>query len=82
MKCPNCGSTNIQIQLINEIEEKKHGFLYKITIGWIIFLIKWIFFTLPALILKILGLDKKLKKRMTTNKYAVCQSCGTSIKIE
>ena len=84
MKCPKCGSENASVQLVSETKEveKKKSFLYKITIGWIIFLVKWIFFTLPAIILKIFGIGgKKTKLVNETVSYGLCQDCGNKWKV-
>ena len=55
MKCPKCGSTNISVQIISEtqLKEQHHGIFWWLLIGWWWIPIKWIFFTIPALIVKI-----------------------------
>lgn len=82
MKCPKCGSENVNVQLTNKVDIKNahHGIIWWICIGiwWIP--IKWLIFTLPALILAIFG-HKKQKVINKTIKTAVCQDCGNSWKI-
>jgi len=77
MVCPKCKSEDVNVQVINEVELKtKHkGVLWWICIGWWWLPIKWICFTLPALIFKIF----KKKKQKAVNKQktvCVCQNCG------
>lgn len=84
MKCPKCGGDNVNTQLVNEVKEvkKRKSFLYTITLGWIVFLIKWIVFTLPALVLKIFGISgNKTKLVSKTIAYSICQDCGHKWKI-
>ena len=79
MKCPKCKNENVTINMVSETEyeKKKHGFLYKITIGWLLFVIKWVFFTFPAILLKVFGFDKG-RAVNKAKKIAVCQDCGNS----
>lgn len=77
MVCPKCKSENVNVQVINEVEIKKkhHGVLWWIFVGWWWLPIKWLCFTLPALIFKIFG----RKKQKVVNKQktvCVCQNCG------
>lgn len=77
MKCPKCGSENVNVSVVNEVEIKnKHkGILYWLFVGWWWAPIKWIFFTLPALIIAIF----KPKRQKVINKQrtmCVCQNCG------
>lgn len=62
--CKKCGSSNINFQTVNEVKlkDKHHNFLWWITIGWIWVPIKWLFFTLPALLIKIFS-HKKTKAK-------------------
>ena len=75
--CPKCGSTNTTIQVINEqeLKNKHHGFFWWICIGFWWIPIKWLFLTLPALIIKIFKPKKKKIKNKTITK-CVCQKCG------
>ena len=75
--CPRCHGTNVNIQAINNIqlEDKRHGCAWWIFVGWWWVPIKWLFFTLPALIIKIFK-PKKQKVVNTVHSFAVCQSCG------
>lgn len=79
MKCPKCGSENVTVQVVTETElkEKKHGVFWWICVGWWWLPIKWLVFTLPALIVKIFA-PKKYKTVNHTKKIAVCHDCGKS----
>ena len=75
--CPKCHSTNVNVQVINNVQlkDKHHGCAWWIFVGWWWLPIKWLVFTLPALIIKLI----KPKKQKVVNKVqsmAVCQSCG------
>lgn len=77
MKCPKCGSENVNVQLINQVKlkDKHKGFMYWCFVGWWWIPMKWFFFTLPALIIAIF----KPKKQKAVNKtitQCVCQSCA------
>lgn len=80
--CPKCGSTDVNVQVINEIQltQKHKGVLWWIFIGswWVIF--KWAFFTLPALIVKIFS-PKKYKTKNVQKSMAVCQHCGKTWRV-
>ena len=77
--CQKCGSDNVNVQMTTETVEKtkRRGILWWLFIGswWVP--IKWIFLTIPALIVKIFS-----RKRTTTktvhHKHIVCQACGHS----
>ena len=75
--CPRCHGTNVNIQAINNVhlENKRHGCAWWIFVGWWWVPIKWLFFTLPALIIKIFK-PKKQEIVNTVHSVAVCQSCG------
>lgn len=79
MKCPKCGSENCSVQVVTETElkEKKHGLIWWLCVGWWWIPIKWLVFTLPALIIAIFK-SKKYKTKTHTKKIAVCNSCGKS----
>lgn len=79
MNCPNCGSENVKVQVVNEVYLKNahHGCLWWAIIGWWWIIVKWLFLTVPALLFKIFG----HKKQKTVNKQKtihVCQVCGHS----
>ena len=82
MNCPKCKSNDINIQVINEVKlkDKHHSIIWWLLIGWIWVPIKWICFTLIALIVKIFS-HKKQKAVNKKVKMAVCQSCGNTWKI-
>lgn len=77
MKCPNCGGENVTVNVVNDIEEKSnhHSVVWWLLFGWYWVPFKWIFFTLPALIFKLLF---GRRKKVVTTQRAVCccQSCG------
>lgn len=77
MTCSKCNSQNISIQVVNEskLVTKHHGILWWLCIGWWWFFVKWLIFTLPALIITIFG-GKRKKIKNITKKMAVCQDCG------
>jgi ribosomal protein S27AE len=79
MKCPKCGSTDVSVQFITEtqLKEQHHGIFWWLLIGWWWIPIKWIFFTIPALIVKIFA-PKRYKMKTIHRKMAVCQNCGKS----
>lgn len=79
MKCPKCGSENVTVQVVTETElkEKKRGFFWWLLIGWWWLPVKWLIFTLPALIVKIFA-PKRYKTVSHTKKIAVCHDCGKS----
>ena len=77
MRCPNCGSDNVNIQVVNEAKlvTKHHGVIWWLLVGWWWIFVKWIFFTLPALLAAIfIGKRKKIKN--VQKKVYVCQNCG------
>lgn len=78
MKCPKCGSENVNVQAISIVQNKKHGCLYWLFIGWWLEAIMWLFLTLPWLIIKIF---KPNKINTKVKSYAVCQSCGHKWKV-
>ena len=77
MVCPKCNSENVSVQVINEVElkNKHHGIVWWILVGWWWIPIKWIVFTIPALIVKIFG-HKKVKTINKEKSVCVCQNCG------
>lgn len=77
MVCPKCGSNNVNVSVVNEVELKtKHkGIFYWIFIGFWWEPIKWLIFTLPALIIAIFKPKKqKIKNKQKT--VCLCQECG------
>lgn len=77
MKCPKCGNTNIQITIANEsnLVKEKPGCMWWLFIGWWWIPVKWLFFTIPALVLK-LFVPAKIKLQQRSYTVAVCQNCG------
>lgn len=79
MVCKKCGSQNVTVQVVTEtqVKEKKHGFFWWICVGWWWIPIKWLVFTLPAILCKLFG-KTKYKTTTKTRKIAVCNDCGKS----
>lgn len=79
MKCPKCGSENVTVQVVTETElkKKRRGIIWWCLIGFWWVPIKWIFLTIPALIVKIFA-PKRYKLKTHTKKVAVCNNCGKS----
>lgn len=77
MKCKKCGSENVTVQVVSEthLNTKNHGIIWWCLIGfwWVPF--KWIFFTVPALIVKIFA-PKKYQTKTINRSMCACQSCG------
>lgn len=83
--CPKCGSTNVNIQVVNEVilKNKHHSIIWWICVGWWWVPIMWLIFTVPKIFIKLFGLGHKNYK--TINKEhtkAVCQNCGYSWEIK
>lgn len=82
MTCPKCGSNSVNVQMMQDVQikNKHNGVLYWIFVGWWWVPVKWLFFTLPALIIAIF---KPKKKKVVTKNYrmCVCQECGNNWKI-
>ena len=79
MKCPKCKSEDVRIELVTEskLKNKHHSVLWWIFVGFWWIPIKWLIFTLPALIFSIFK-PKKQKIVNKQKKVCVCQSCGYS----
>ena len=80
MICEKCGS-EMQVQIVSETKlVKKHkGLIYWLCFGWFFDMMKWLFFTIPALIIAIFKKDKYKTKNKQV-KYFVCNKCGYSKK--
>lgn len=77
MNCPKCGGNHVNVQMVQDMQLKtKHrSIVYWIFVGWWWVPIKWLFFTVPALIIAIF--KPKKQKIVTKNvKMFVCQDCG------
>ena len=77
MKCPVCGSENVTVPIVTETElkNKHHGVVWWLCIGWWWVPIWWLFFTIPALIVKVFA-PKKQKLKQHHKSVCVCQNCG------
>lgn len=82
MKCNNCGSNNINVQIVTNtsLKNKHHSLIWWLLWGIYWIPIKWIFFTGIALLFKIFG-HKKQKIVQKNYKVAICQNCGHSFRI-
>ena len=82
MKCPKCGSENVDIQIVttSKLKNKHHGLVYWLCFGWFIDLMLWIFLTIPRLFVVIFGY-KKQKIVQKQQSMAVCQNCGHNWKV-
>lgn len=80
--CPRCHSTNVNVQVINQVHLKNvhHGCAWWLFVGWWWLPVKWIVFTVPALIIKLFK-PKKQKIVNRVHSTAVCQSCGYNWKV-
>ena len=77
MTCPKCQSPNVATQVLQDVTIKTQhkGALYWLFIGWWWLPLKWLFFTLPALIIKIFS-HKKQKVVTKEKTVCICQNCG------
>lgn len=77
MRCPRCHSTNVSAQVVNEIDlkTKRRSLLWWIFIGWWWLPVKWLIFTIPAVIVKLFR-PKRYKTVNRAKTYKVCQNCG------
>ena len=78
MRCPHCGSENVQIQTFQEqresktvtkhkfkAAEQKHGCIWWLAVGWwwsIIDLFMWFFMFFPRLVMRLFAAPFKKKK--------------------
>lgn len=79
MVCPNCGSENVNVQMVSEsqLKTQHRGCLWWLFVGWWWVPCKWLFLTIPALIVKIFA-PKRQKIKTTHKSMCVCQACGHS----
>lgn len=75
MKCPKCGSENVNIQMVTEVKEKaKKGWLYWLFIGWWWEPIAWLFLTLPKLLIAIFGKNQDGQQDAQGSRLSVLRS--------
>ena len=80
MVCPRCGSTDVNVQAVSNVHEKrKKGCLYWAFIGWWWEPLMWLTFGIFKLFHAIFS--KKTKTVTTIETHAVCQSCGHRWKV-
>lgn len=79
MKCPKCGSENVNVQVVtsSKLKNKHHSFLYWICIGWWLHPLLWFFLTIPMILGKLFG-HKKQELVQKHKSMAVCQNCGNN----
>jgi len=79
MVCKKCGSEKVNVQMVSEsqLKNEHHGVIWWLLWGWFWIPTKWLFLTVPALILKLFG-HKKQKIVTKHRSIAVCQECGHS----
>lgn len=89
MVCPKCKSEMVTTQVVSTTQtvRKRHGLIYWLCFGWLIsavvWFVKWFFFTIPALILKLFGIGGKKTNVVTTHStVCVCQNCGHTWKVK
>ena len=73
MRCRKCGSSNVNVQAVASVETKHHSVVWWLFIGWWWMMIKWLFFFLPALIIKLI---RGKRTKSVVSSHAVCQDCG------
>ena len=77
LRCPKCGARNVGVQMVTEsqLQNKHRGCIWWLLVGWWWLPIKWIVFTLPALVVKIF-VPKRQKIKTEHIAMCVCQNCG------
>ena len=67
MKCPKCGSENVNVQMVTEsqLKNKHHSVIWWICIGWWWVPLSWLCFFFIKLILKIFGHKKQKAIKIT-----------------
>ena len=77
MRCMRCGSQNVSIQVVNEVDLKNahHGCFWWLCIGWWWIPFKWLCLTVPAFLAKIF-IPHKQRAVNKTRRKAVFQDCG------
>lgn len=77
MTCPKCGSENVTVQVVTDTKlvDKHHGIFWWFFVGWWWIPVKWLVFTLPALVFALFG-HKKQKVKVKHTSVCVCQNCG------
>lgn len=77
MICPKCKSENANVQVVTDTKlvNKHHGFFWWLCVGWWWVPVKWLLFTIPALLAKIF-IPKRQKAKQTQRTVYVCQNCG------
>lgn len=79
MKCQKCGSDNVTATAVVEhsLEKKKPGAIWWVLVGWWWVPLKWIFLTLPAIVVKIFK-PKNYEMKAKTRTVFTCLDCGNT----
>lgn len=77
MVCRSCRSQNVVVQAVNETtwRRQRRSIFWWILIGWWWLPLKWLIFTIPAMMLALCG-RKKYRLHNRARSVAVCQNCG------
>ena len=77
MYCPECGSPNVNVQVVQvtQLVPKRRGVIWWVCVGWWWLPFKWLYLTIPALIVKIFAPKRQILVQ-TTHSVCVCQDCG------
>lgn len=77
MECPKCGGSNVTASTFAEhtLEKKKPGVIWWVLVGWWWVPLKWVFLTLPALVVKIFK-PKNYTMEAKTRTVFTCLDCG------
>lgn len=77
MVCPKCGGVNVMTHVVSDTKSvnRHHSVLWWVFVGWYWIPIKWLVFTLPALIVKLFG-NNRHKVVSEHHTMCVCQACG------
>lgn len=83
MICPKCKSENVKIQIVSEevVRVYKHGLIYKLFVGWWIWIFRSIF---KLLFMPFSGLFSRTEKYSNTEHktMAICQNCGRTWRVK
>lgn len=77
MRCPKCASSDVSVQVMEQtrLVPVHHGILWWVFIGWWWVPVKWIFLTVPAVIMWLFK-SPRYKTQSARVSLAVCQRCG------
>ncbi len=77
MVCPKCKSTNVSAQIVTEsrLKNAHHSIIWWIFVGWWWLPVKWVFFAIPALVVKIFAPKRQKLKQRNVSMW-ICHNCG------